>query len=156
MKQETDIFGCPITWHDRVMNFLEDWIVPLFAGLALAAMVAVGVGCSTASPERQAHRAVGTTIATANAAMDVWFTYVQQEENNLSQLKKADPAEFMARRRALIIAEGKVATAWDTYVKSQRALILGAAALGPAESPTSADTERLKAEVIKLVQSLIH
>lgn len=154
MKTETDIYGCPLTWHDRFMNLLEDWLCPAFSVLAVCAVCYVGAGCVTASPERQAHRATATTITTANAAMSVWFAHVKQEEKALETLKTSDPVAFMARRRALIINEGKVANVWDGYVAAQKALILGAAALGPGEAPTLADSERLKAELITLVQTL--
>lgn len=155
--QETDIYRCAIARGSRVAWFIEDHLAPLAILIALSLFVAsaLSAGCTTTSPERQAHRAVGTTIDTANAAMDVWFAHVQHEEDKLAELQKSDPAEFMARRRALVISEGKVASAWDTYVKAQRALILGAAALGPGEKPTNSETERLKSEVIALVQSLI-
>lgn len=139
---------------NRFRSIFEDWLGPLLlAGLFFAAMLA-GSGCVSASPERQAHRAVATTITTANAAIEVWFAYVQQEERTLEQLQKSDPAAFMARRRALTLNEGKVASAWDTYVTVQRGLILGAAALGPGQAPDPAEAKRLETELIALVQSL--
>lgn len=154
-KQETDIYGCPITWHHKFEDLIEDWFAPLAVGFLLLFIGCLGAGCMSASPERQAHRAVATTITTADAAMDVWFAYVQREEDALKELQKTDPAAYMARRRALVLAEGKVATVCDTYVNALRALILGAAALGPGEAPNSAEVDRLKAEIITLVQTLI-
>lgn len=139
---------------DRLRSICEDWIAPLFLAL-LFAIGCLGAGCFTASPERQAHRATATVITTANAAMDVWFAHVAAEERALEELKTKDPSAFMARRRALVLAEGKVAAVWDTYVQAQKAMILGAAAAGPGAAPTTADVDRLKAEVISLVQSLI-
>ena len=138
----------------RLQRLVEDWIAPLLLGL-LFVIGCLGSGCFTASPERQAYRATGTVITTANAAMDVWFAHVASEERALEELKTKEPAAYMARRRALVLAEGKVATVWDTYVQAQKALILGAAAAGPGAAPTTADVDRLKAEVITLVQSLI-
>lgn len=139
----------------KLRNFLEDWLAPLLlAALFLLAMLSQ-IGCVTASPERKAYNATATVITTANAAMDVWFAHVSNEESILEQLKTKDPAAYMARRRALVLAEGKVATVWDTYVQAQKALIIGAAAAGPGSAPTTADVDRLKAEVITLIQSLI-
>jgi outer membrane murein-binding lipoprotein Lpp len=138
----------------RVRGAVEKCIGPLILAVILGAVCLTGCGCTTASPERQAHRAVATTITTANAAIDVWFAYVQQEERTLETLKTSDPESFMARRRALVINEGKVASAWDTYVAVQRSLILGAAALGPGEAPSPAEAKRLETELIALVQSL--
>lgn len=138
----------------RIAHLLDDWIALLALGLLLCLIGCMGGGCASASPERQAHRAVATTITTANAAIDVWFAYVQQEERALVTLQKSDPGAFMARRRALTINEGKVSSAWEYYVAAQRALILGAAALGPGEAPSPAEAKRLEAELIALVQSL--
>lgn len=135
-------------------QFIEDWVGPLLLAGVLVAFMVLGTGCVSASPERQAHRAVATTITTANAAIEVWFAYVQQEERTLEQLQKSDPAAFMARRRVLTLNEGKVASAWDTYVTVQRSLILGAAALGPGQTPNPAEAKRLETELIALVQSL--
>lgn len=135
-------------------QFIEDWVAPIVLGALLFFIGCMGAGCVSASPERQAHRAVATTITTANAAIEVWFAYVQQEERTLEQLQKSDPAAFMARRRALTLNEGKVASAWDTYVTVQRGLILGAAALGPGQTPDPAEAKRLETELIALVQSL--
>lgn len=140
---------------NRLQSLCEDWLGPLLLGLMLFVIGCLGAGCGTASPERQAYRATATVITTANAAMDVWFAHVAREERALEELKTKDPAAYMARRRALVLAEGKVATVWDTYVQAQKALILGAAAAGPGAAPTTADVDRLKAEVIALVQSLI-
>lgn len=131
------------------------WFGPLLVMLFWGPVFIFESGCVTASPERQAYRATATVITTANAAMDVWFAHVASEERALEELKTKDPAAYMARRRALVLAEGKVATVWDTYVQAQKAMILGAAAAGPGAAPTTADVDRLKAEVIALVQSLI-
>lgn len=139
---------------DRFRWFLEDWAAPMLVAV-FAGMLVIQSGCVTASPERQAYRATATVITTANAAMDVWFAHVASEESALEELKTKDPAAYMARRRALVLAEGKVAMLWDTYVQAQKAMILGAAAAGPGAAPTTADVDRLKAEVIALVQSLI-
>lgn len=140
----------------RLQRLVEDWIGPILIALFLFGFGCFFAGCVTASPERQAYRATATVITTANAAMDMWFAHVANEERALEKLKTSDPAAYMARRRALVLAEGKVATVWDTYVQAQKALILGAAAAGPGAAPTTADVDRLKAEVITLVQSLIH
>lgn len=140
---------------DRLRWICEDSLGPLLLGLLLFVIGCIGAGCVTASPERKAYRATATVITTANAAMDVWFAHVASEECALEELKTKDPAAYMARRRALVLAEGKVATVWDTYVQAQKALILGAAAAGPGAAPATADVDRLKAEVITLVQSLI-
>lgn len=139
---------------DRIKQFAEDWFIPMLMVALFIMVMTSPIGCVSASPERQAHRATATTITTANAAMSVWFAHVKQEEKALETLKTSDPGAFMARRRALIINEGKVATVWDGYVAAQKALILGAAALGPGEAPTLADSERLKSELITLVQTL--
>jgi hypothetical protein len=141
--------------RDRLKRLVEDWIGPILIALFLFGFGCFFAGCVSASPERQAHRATATVITTANAAMDVWFAHVAAEERAIETLKTSDPAAFMARRRALVLAEGKVATVWDTYVQAQKAMILGAAAAGPGAAPTTADVDRLKAEVISLVQSLI-
>ena len=141
---------------NRLQLLWEDWLGPLLLAALLFALGCLGAGCVTASPERQAYRATATVITTANAAMDVWFAHVASEERALKELKTKDPAAYMSRRRALVLAEGKVATVWDTYVQAQKAMILGAAAAGPGAAPTTADVDRLKAEVIALVQSLIH
>lgn len=130
------------------------WAGPLLVALFFSGVIIMESGCVSASPERQAHRAVATTITTANAAIEVWFAHVQQEERTLAQLQKSDPGAFMARRRALTLNEGKVASAWDTYVTVQRGLILGAAALGPGQAPDPAEAKRLETELIALVQSL--
>lgn len=140
--------------NSRLRDFLEDWAAPVIYIATAVIVLLLQSGCVTASPERQSHRATATTITTANAAMSVWFAHVKQEEKAMETLKTSDPGAFMARRRALIIAEGKVASVWDTYVAAQKALILGAAALGPGEAPTLADSDRLKAELITLVQTL--
>lgn len=140
---------------NRLQSLCEDWIAPLLLGLLLFVIGCLGAGCVTASPERQAYRATATVITTATAAMDVWFAHVASEERALEELKTKDPAAYMARRRALVLAEGKVATVWDTYVQAQKAMILGAAAAGPGAAPTTSDVDHLKAEVITLVQSLI-
>lgn len=140
----------------RLQRLVEDWIAPLLFVALLFTLGCLGGGCITASPERQAYRATATVITTANAAMDVWFAHVANEERALEKLKTSDPAAYMARRRALVLAEGRVATVWDTYVQAQKALILGAAAAGPGAAPSTADVDHLKAEVIALVQSLIH
>lgn len=141
---------------NRLQRLFEDWIGPILIALFLFGFGCFFAGCVTASPERQAYRATATVITTANAAMDVWFAHVANEERALQELKTKDPAAYMARRRALVLAEGKVATVWDTYVQAQKALILGAAAAGLGAAPTTAEVDRLKAEVITLVQSLIH
>jgi hypothetical protein len=138
----------------RLRWFTEEWGIPLLMIAMFAVVMFSPIGCVSASPERQAHRAVATTITTVNAAIDVWFAYVQQEERALVALQKSDPGGFMARRRALTINEGKVASAWEYYVAAQRALILGAAALGPGELPNPAEAKRLEAEIIVLVQTL--
>jgi hypothetical protein len=138
----------------RLRSIFEDWLGPLLLAGVLVALMCMSTGCVSASPERQAHRAVATTITTANAAIEVWFAYVQEEERTLDQLQKSDPGAFMARRRALTLNEGKVASAWDTYVTVQRSLILGAAALGPGQAPDPAEAKRLETELIALVQSL--
>ena len=122
-----------------------------YAVISLALIVS---GCQN-SPERKAHIATAATITTARAALDVWFAHVNAEERALERLKTSNPGEFMARRRKLVLDEGKVAGAWDTYVKAQSAFILGAAALGPGEAPTQGDAKRLEAEFIALVQSLL-
>lgn len=139
---------------NRLRTLFEDWLGPLLLAGLLFLIGCLGAGCVAASPERQAHRAVATTITTANAALEVWFAHVQQEERTLAQLQKSDPGAFMARRRALTLNEGKVASAWDTYVTVQRGLILGAAALGPGQAPDPAEAKRLETELIALVQSL--
>lgn len=139
----------------RIQRLFEDWIGPILIALFLFGFGCFFAGCVNASPERQAYRATATVITTANAAMDVWFAHVASEERALEELKTKDPAAYMARRRALVLAEGKVAMLWDTYVQAQKALILGAAAAGPGAAPTTAEVDRLKAEVISLVQSLI-
>lgn len=140
---------------DRLQQFAEDWFIPMLMVALFIMVMTSPIGCVTASPERKAYNATATVITTANAAMDVWFAHVSNEESILEQLKTKDPAAYMARRRALVLAEGKVANVWDTYVQAQKALIIGAAAAGPGSAPTTADVDRLKAEVITLIQSLI-
>ena len=133
----------------RLQRFVEDWILPLLLiGLLGAA------GCRGVSPERQAYRATATTITTATAALDVWFAHVNSENVRLANLKNADPAAFMEGRRRLVLAEGKVAAAWDTYVAAQKAIILGASAFGPGESPKTSDIKALETGLIELVKSL--
>lgn len=130
-------------------KWTEDWLLPL---LLLALLGAAG--CRGVSPERQAYRATATTITTATAALDVWFAHVNAENLRLAALRDRDPAAFMEGRRRLVLAEGKVAAAWDTYVTAQKAIILGAAALGPGEAPQTADLKVLETGLIELVQSL--
>lgn len=130
-------------------RIFEDWIAPLL----LFALIG-SAGCVTTSPERQAYRATATTITTATAALDVWFAHVNAQNVKLANLKKTDPAAFMEGRRKLVLAEGKVAAAWDTYVAAQKAIILGAAAFGPGESPKTSDIKALETGLIELVKSL--
>lgn len=133
--------------------------IHIVGGMVISILFCLGmaIGCSGCqnSPERKAHIATAAAITTARAALDVWFAHVNAEERALEQLKTSNPGEFMARRRKLVLDEGKVAGAWDTYIKAQSTFILGAAALGLGEAPTPGEAKRLESEFIALVQSLL-
>jgi hypothetical protein len=128
----------------------------LFLPLALfflGAPLFLAIGCKT-SPERASFNATATTITTADAAIKVWFAYVQREEDRLERLKATDRGAWMAGRRALLINEGKVANAWDSYVSATRTLVLAATELQPDKTPDASRVDALRSELISLVTQL--
>lgn len=120
--QETDIYGCPIMWHDRFMNALEDWFAPLAAVFLLCFIGALGGACTSGKATSQKTLA-GIQYA-KDAAMKTWGAYVAKEQRRADALpegqRQAAHAKLLERRLAVDDAVRKFSAAWAVAFAAAR------------------------------------
>jgi hypothetical protein len=73
MNPETDIYGCPITWSDRVMDFIEDWLGTILISFALIALALSMSGCAYNRPSfREQSTATNGVVTVRELSVPTW------------------------------------------------------------------------------------
>lgn len=112
--QETDIYGCPITWHDRFMNLIEDNFGKIILCLVLAVLCWFGFGC--ASGKANSQKTLAGIQYAKDAAMKTWGAYVAREQRRADALPEGDRqaahAKLLERRLSVDDALRKFSAAW--------------------------------------------
>lgn len=121
-KQETDIYGCPITWHHKFEDLIEDWLAPLAVGFLLLFIGCLGAGC--ASTKANSQKTLAGIQYGADAAMKLWGSYVAKEQKRADALpdgqREAAHAKLLDRRLEVDDARRKFSASWATAFAAAR------------------------------------
>jgi hypothetical protein len=113
-NNETDIYGCPLTWHDRFLNFIEDHLGKILLCLMLSVLFWFGSGC--ASGRATSQKTLAGIQYAKDAALKTWGAYVAREQRRADALpegaRQAAHAKLLDRRLAVDDALRKFSAAW--------------------------------------------
>jgi hypothetical protein len=120
--QKTDIYGRPITWHDKVEWWIEDHL-----GKILLCLMLLGIGCffaGCASTKANSQKTLAGIQYGADAAMKLWAGYVVREQKRADALpdgqREAAHAKLLERRLQVDDARRKFSAAWATAFAAAR------------------------------------
>jgi hypothetical protein len=111
---KTDIYGRPITWHDKVEWWIEDHL-----GKILLCLMLLGIGCffaGCASTKANSQKTLAGIQYAKDAALKTWGAYVAREQKRADALpdgqRQAAHAKLLERRLSVDDALRKFSAVW--------------------------------------------
>jgi len=138
----------------------------LVAGLSLAALT-LTTGCAGKTPARIAYNTTSTVITTADAAIETWADYVYFEQIRIEGLRQAaeklppgaerDEAlgKMLAAKSNLLVKEGRVSAAYETYQNAAIAAVKAGAASADPSANVGGQIAAASAPLLALIPELM-